>query len=78
MKYTDPQPLLAGTIAFETLEAATVRVDEVKIWGAASDEHWLRTGGPLGGLGYDIRMRPDNPDVMYVTDAYAGVHGITV
>jgi len=34
---------------------------------------WMRTGGPLGGLGYDIRMRPDNPDIMYVTDANAGV-----
>jgi photosystem II stability/assembly factor-like uncharacterized protein len=34
---------------------------------------WVRTGGPLGGLGYDIRMRPDNPDIMYVTDAKAGV-----
>jgi photosystem II stability/assembly factor-like uncharacterized protein len=36
-------------------------------------EHiWVRTGGPLGGLGYDIRMRPDNPDFMFVTDALAG------
>ena len=35
---------------------------------------WVRTGGPLGGLGYDIRMRPDNPDLMYVTDAQAGAH----
>ena len=34
---------------------------------------WVRTGGPLGGLGYDVRMHPDNPDKMYVTDAYAGV-----
>jgi hypothetical protein len=34
---------------------------------------WVRTGGPLGGLGYDIRMRPDNPDVMFVTDSWAGV-----
>jgi photosystem II stability/assembly factor-like uncharacterized protein len=34
---------------------------------------WVRTGGPLGGLGYDVRMRPDNPDVMFVTDARAGV-----
>ena len=34
---------------------------------------WVRTGGPLGGLGYDIRMRPDNPDVLYVTDSWAGV-----
>ena len=34
---------------------------------------WVRTGGPLGGLGYDIRMRPGNPDIMFVTDAKAGV-----
>ena len=37
------------------------------------DQEWVRLGGPLGGLGYDIRMDPRNPDVMYVTDAYAGV-----
>ena len=33
----------------------------------------MRTGGPLGGLGYDVRMSPDNPDKMFVTDAYAGI-----
>ncbi len=33
---------------------------------------WFYTGGPSGGLGYDIRMDPRNPDVMYVTDAWAG------
>jgi photosystem II stability/assembly factor-like uncharacterized protein len=38
------------------------------------DSQWLRLGGPLGGLGYDIRMDPRNPDVMYVTDANAGAH----
>ena len=37
-------------------------------------ETWLRMGGPPGGLGYDIRMRPDNPDIMFVTDANAGIH----
>jgi hypothetical protein len=25
------------------------------------DPAWVRTGGPLGGLGYDARMRPDDP-----------------
>jgi len=38
---------------------------------------WVRTGGPSGGIGYDIRVRPDNPDIMYVTDALAGVHKST-
>ncbi len=33
---------------------------------------WVYTGGPIGGLGYDIRMDPRDPDVMYVTDAWAG------
>jgi hypothetical protein len=27
-------------------------------------------GDPIGGLGYNIRTHPDNPDIMYVTDAY--------
>jgi photosystem II stability/assembly factor-like uncharacterized protein len=35
---------------------------------------WTRLGGPPGGLGYDIRMNPDDPDIMYVTDAHAGIH----
>lgn len=35
---------------------------------------WTKVGGPPGGLGYDIRMRPDNPDIMFVTDANAGIH----
>lgn len=33
---------------------------------------WIYTGGPNGGLGYDIRMDPRDPDIMYVTDALAG------
>jgi photosystem II stability/assembly factor-like uncharacterized protein len=39
-----------------------------------ADQTWVRLGGPIGGLGYDIRIRPDNPEIMYVTDAWAGVH----
>lgn len=34
---------------------------------------WVWLGGPTGGLGYDIRMAPDKPDTMYVTDALAGI-----
>jgi photosystem II stability/assembly factor-like uncharacterized protein len=42
-----------------------------------ANQTWVRLGGPIGGLGYDIRMRPDNPDIMYVSDAWAGVHKST-
>lgn len=43
--------------------------------GKPAYEHkiWVTTGGPPGGLGYDIRMDPRNPDIMYVTDAQTGV-----
>ena len=41
---------------------------------AAGDLQWVRTGGPPGGLGYDIRYRPDEPNTWYVTDNFAGVH----
>ena len=33
---------------------------------------WVRTGGPLGGLGYDVRIAGSGK-VMYVSDAWAGV-----
>jgi len=80
-EYTDPDPLLGGSFAFETLDDAVAYVDDILVYGPAPaptptpDRRftWVRTGGPLGGLGYDVRMRPDNPDVMYVTDAWAGV-----
>ncbi len=81
MRYSDPEPLLSGGIAFESLEAGQVLIDDVELWGRApvaaptlaGGAAWVRTGGPLGGLGYDVRMRPGNPDIMYVTDAFAGV-----
>jgi photosystem II stability/assembly factor-like uncharacterized protein len=38
------------------------------------DETWVRLGGPIGGLGYDIRINPQNPDIMYVTDTWSGIH----
>ncbi|MCK4394460.1 hypothetical protein KAX17_16275, partial [Candidatus Bipolaricaulota bacterium] len=85
LEYKDPHPLLKGGIALETLDvpsgsgrgSSSAYVDDVEVRPfvrTALEQEWVRTGGPLGGLGYDIRMRPDNPDIMYVTDAHAGVH----
>ncbi len=34
---------------------------------------WVRTGGPIGGMGYDIRVDPADTGRMYVTDALSGV-----
>src|ERR1041384_6436661 len=38
---------------------------------------WIKVGGPIGGLGYNIRINPTNKNVMFVTDAYSGVQRST-
>jgi len=45
--------------------AATLPIEELQ---------WVRTGGPPGGLGYDIRYSFADPNIWYVTDNNAGVH----
>lgn len=34
---------------------------------------WVKTNGPVGGIGYDVRLHPVDPDIMFVTDNFAGV-----
>ncbi len=41
---------------------------------SSTDLTWVRTGGPPGGIGYDIRYKFDDPNTWYVTDNFAGVH----
>lgn len=38
-----------------------------------ADQTWVRLGGPPGGIGYDIKMDPTNPDIMYATDTNSGI-----
>jgi photosystem II stability/assembly factor-like uncharacterized protein len=38
---------------------------------------WIKLGGPLGGLGYDVRISPTDKKVMFVTDNFAGVNRST-
>ncbi len=74
---TDREPLLYGGIALEVLGDSQALFDDIRVIGQRPPDlglTWVRTGGPLGGLGYDIRMRPDDPDVLLVTDAFSGIH----
>jgi photosystem II stability/assembly factor-like uncharacterized protein len=57
-----PLPLVAAL-------AASVALSQ----GGPSPAAWVSTGGPLGGLGYDVRIHPATKSVMYVTDNNAGV-----
>ena len=34
---------------------------------------WIYLGGPIGGLGYDIRFHPDDKNILFVRDGNAGV-----
>ncbi|MCJ7726815.1 MAG: hypothetical protein MUP76_10565, partial [Acidimicrobiia bacterium] len=61
---------IVGTLA---LAALAITPSAPGLASQAGTPQWVRTGGPLGGLGYDVRMSPDDPDLMYVTDAWAGV-----
>lgn len=40
-------------------------------------QQWQRTGGPIGGLGYNIKIDPTNNQVIYITDALSGIYKST-
>ncbi len=74
--YIDPAPVLLGGVGLGMASGSEVRVDEVEVSGPApSGPVWVRTGGPPGG-GHagDVRMRPDNPDIVYLSDRFGGVN----
>ena len=37
-------------------------------------QEWVRCGGPLGGVGYDIRYNFADPNIWYVTDSNSGFY----
>ena len=76
--YTDSEPLSVGGIAFCPLLNSKVFIDNVKITGVSSNLpsgfKWKKLNGPRGGIGYDVRIHPLNDKILYVSDAFAGVH----
>ncbi len=67
-------PVWQGNIALEVANASQTRFDDVSVTGVLNPEQvWVRTGGPIGGLGYDVRYGSADQQVMYVTDNYSGV-----
>ncbi len=37
-------------------------------------QQWQRTVGPIGGLGYNIKIHPTNNQIIYITDALSRIH----
>ena len=78
MSYMDTwgEALWQGSIGLEVIPVtgAQARFDNIEIFGVAPPAgDWIKTGGPIGGLGYDVRYGTST-DVMYVTDNYSGVN----
>ena len=78
IQYNDPEPITSGSIAFEAFQDSIVYIDDVIVIGPPPRPPdpqftWIRTGGPPGGVGYDVRIDPTDPQTLYVTDAFSGV-----
>ncbi len=73
------EPLLFGTFAFETMEDSHAHFDDVVVFGEPPPVPppgytWVKTGGPSGGLGYDVRIHSLDRNIMFVTDNPSGVN----
>ena len=64
-----------GGVRLSTADGMLLMFDDIEIWGEPiiPDALWTKTSGPHGGLGYDVRIDPTNPNIMYVTDTFSGV-----
>ena len=77
MDYTDDDlPLRSGGIALQTSADSHALFDNITVSGVkvVQRSKWLKTGGPRGGLGYDVRIHPLDHSIMFVTDNPSGVN----
>ncbi len=80
LEYNDTtEPLLYGKFGLEALDDTTVSIDDFKVYSTTPPKSpegyvWYKTGGPSGGLGYDVRIHPQNKNIMFVTDNPSGVN----
>ena len=77
ISYTDKSnPIPMGKFAFEVLDQSEVHFDDVSLTlqMPLQNSRWVKTGGPNGGLGYDIRIHPLDKRIMFVSDNPSGVN----
>ncbi len=69
-------PINMGIFSLETHDNTVVHVSDVRVNGTKMVQRaeWEKKGGPSGGLGYDVRIQPDNKNTMFVTDDPSGVN----
>jgi photosystem II stability/assembly factor-like uncharacterized protein len=79
LEATDSDPLRHGRVVLSVVDDSHVQFDDILVVGeppppAPPGHAWTRTGGPSGGLGYDVRIDPTDKNVMFVTDNPTGVN----
>ncbi len=77
IEYTDNESVIFGGSFSFACENESVSFDNIMVTSEGPFEQeasWFRTGGPLGGIGYDVRVDPTDPNIIYVTDQWAGCH----
>jgi photosystem II stability/assembly factor-like uncharacterized protein len=75
--YTDEEiPIRLGEFSLEALEGSHLLFDEFLVTGVKLRQRtqWVKVGGPIGGLGYDVRIHPLDKSIMFVTDNPSGVN----
>ena len=75
----DDLPIRMGGLFFNTpppIPDSLVYLDNIKVTGVkvVQRSRWVKTGGPPGGLGYDVRIHPQDKNIMFVTDNPSGVN----
>lgn len=75
----EQDPYLTGSISFEAMGDGNVLIDNVVLQGQlpTSNLSWVFTGGPRGGVGYDVRIDPQDNKIIWVTDSSSGAHQST-
>ncbi|MFQ5584490.1 MAG: WD40/YVTN/BNR-like repeat-containing protein, partial [Calditrichia bacterium] len=79
-EYNDQSnPITYGSFYINTYFELRAYFDDFLVTGESPplEGNWVRTGGPWGGIGYDVRIDPTDPNIMYVTDQWAGNHKST-
>ncbi|MCI0496368.1 hypothetical protein L0Z72_15280 [candidate division KSB1 bacterium] len=79
-RHLDRQPFLIGFPAIETLLDSDLSIDNISlsveepVSNLVIPNIWYPTGGPSGGVGYDIRIHPRDHNIIIVTDVLSGIN----
>jgi photosystem II stability/assembly factor-like uncharacterized protein len=74
----DKDPEFSGKVGINTYTNGVTYFDNILVETdriiPKQEFPWIGTSGPIGGMGYDVRIHPVNHDIMFVTDVWSGLH----